>query len=118
MATSISVELPGIGTIATIDQVSLRGDVNLPSIKGVRYTGQIAFTRMPQRLLEALQEYREIADDGILSLLDEALARVLEFEPFARLVPEGTTGKLTEFQVYGEGERATVVIDFHTRGEG
>jgi len=59
---------------------------------------------------EALREYREIADDQILSLLDEALARVLDFGPFARLIPEGTTGKLTDFQLY-DG-RVAVVIDF------
>jgi len=110
MATSISINLPDLGEIAVIEGVVLRGELSLAVRKGSQYTGQVAFNRMPGPLLDALQEYREIADDQTLSLLDDALMRVLDFEPFARLNPEGTTGKITDFQLY-DG-RATVVIDF------
>ena len=109
MATSISIDLPGIGTVAKIDSLTHYGESNLPLRRGVQYSGQVVFNRIPVPLLEALREYREIADDQVLSLLDEALTRVLGFEPFARLNPEGLTGKLTDFQLY-DGN-ATVVID-------
>ena len=109
MATNISIDLPGIGTVATIVSLTHHGESSLPLRRGVQYTGQVVLNRIPVPLLEALREYREIADDQILSLLDEALTRVLGFEPFARLNPEGLTGKLTDFQLY-DGY-ANVVID-------
>jgi len=110
MATSISINLPDLGEIAVIESIVLRGELGLALIKGSQYTGQVALNRIPAPLLEALREYREIADDQVLSLLDDALMRVLAFEPFARLNPEGTTGQITDLQLY-DG-RATVVIDF------
>ncbi|HET7541157.1 MAG TPA: hypothetical protein VFK05_14870 [Polyangiaceae bacterium] len=110
MATNISIQLPGIGIVATIDDAISRGEAGLASRKGTRYEGRLTDERIPAAMLDALQEYREIADDGILSLLDDALSRVLAFKPFARVNPEGKTGMITDLQLY-DG-RAVVVVNF------
>jgi hypothetical protein len=110
MTTSISIELPGSGVIATIDYVVHRGELTSPPRKGVKYTGRVAVNRIPLPLLNALREYREIADDQVLSLLDEAHARVLDFKLRARVTPDGPYGNVTDFQLYDE--KVTVVIDF------
>jgi len=109
MPTSIVIELPGSGVIATLNKLENRGQINLATIKGTRYAGEVTNDGIPKAMLEALEEYREIADDGILSLLDDALQRVLKFEPFARMIPEGTTGTLTDFQLYPG--HAAIVVD-------
>ena len=110
MTTSISIELPGGEVVATIANVVHRGISKVAPTKGVKYNGEVAFSRIPRPLLEALREYQEIADDQVLSLLDEARTRVLDFKLLARLTPDGVTGKVTDFQLYGE--KVTVVIDF------
>lgn len=111
MPKSISIELPGTtGAIATMNNVVDCGEIDLTIRKGTRYSGELTNNGIPSAMLEALQEYREIADDGILSLLDDALLRVLAFEPFARKVPEGTTGRVTDFQLYGGN--AAIVVNF------
>jgi hypothetical protein len=116
MPTSISIELPGAGVIATLHNVVALGEVNLAIRKGTRYAGELTNTGISPAMLEALQEYREIADDGVIGLLDDALLRVLKLEPFARLIPEGTTGRLTDFQL-NDGH-AAIVVDPHPDAEG
>ena len=110
MATSISIRLPRIGVVATLEDVVDHGEVNLVVRKGIRYAGRLTDNGIPVAMLEALREYREIADDQILSLVDDALLRVLAFEPFARVNPEGKTGRIVDLQLYDGG--AIVVVNF------
>jgi hypothetical protein len=77
---------------------------------GHQYIGRIENRKFSEPLQRALDEYRELIDDQVLSLIDDALRRILEFGLVALMQPEGIRKRLRDFQLYNDGT-ALVALD-------
>lgn len=76
---------------------------------GERFWGKLVDANFSDGLVEALHEYRELIDDGVISLHDQARERVLSFGLIAIREPEQERCALLDLQVYADGSAVVVL---------
>jgi hypothetical protein len=85
--------------VCVVENLSLRqSDMSFAGTLSLQYLGTIVSESLPQDLRVALEEYRELIDEQVFSLLDTARERVLSFGIVARFRPGGQTSKILDLQ--------------------
>ena len=66
---------------------------------GDRYWGLVEKSYFPDSLVRALQEYQNLIDEGVISLHDQALEKVLAHDLVAIREPEADEWRILDLQV-------------------
>lgn len=112
MAERLVIESPKGELVAALAVTDQRGPLEVSGKSlGIKFLGNITEARFSAALREALDEYREIIDQQVLSLVDEALQQVLKFGLVVLILPEGERKRLVDFQLYEGGGAALVAVE-------
>jgi hypothetical protein len=99
-ALSVDIETKEGLVVCVVQNLSLRqSDMFFAGTLSLQYLGTIGSESLPRDLRLALDEYRDLIDEQVFSLLDEARERVLSFGIVARLHPGGQTSKILDLQL-------------------
>src|SRR5947209_240722 len=87
-------------TVVATAEVTKRGD---------RFAGRIDLTPMPSRLRQQFEEYEEIVNGQVFSLLDEIEQQISNFA-LKVVLEDGSEAALTDLQVYPSTGRVSFKI--------